>query len=72
MGDPVPLGYDVISRKLVPNATETPTAEHIFLRYLALPSVTALMDELKAEGIITKCHVMRQRRGRARINILYQ
>jgi DNA invertase Pin-like site-specific DNA recombinase len=39
MGGPVPLGYDVVDRKLVPNAVEADTVKHIFQRYLALPSV---------------------------------
>ena len=32
---------------------------HIYRRYLALPSVMALMEELKAEGIFTKRQIMR-------------
>ena len=59
MGGPVPLGYDVVDRKLVPNAKEAQTVEHIFRRYLALPSVLALMEELKAQGIVTKRQTMR-------------
>jgi DNA invertase Pin-like site-specific DNA recombinase len=56
MGGTVPLGYDVIDRKMVPNA-EAATVVHIYQRYLELPSVMALMEELKAQGIYTKSHV---------------
>ncbi|MFD1105566.1 recombinase family protein [Sphingobium olei] len=59
MGGPVPLGYDVIDRKLVPNAAEGATVVHIFQSYLALPSVMALMEQLKADGVVTKKQVMR-------------
>ena len=54
MGGSVPIGYDVIDKKLVPNAEEARTVQHIYRRYLALPSVKALMEELKAEGIVNK------------------
>lgn len=56
MGGTVPLGYDVLDRKLVPNA-EAATVVHIYQRYLELPSVIALMEELKTQGIYTKRHV---------------
>jgi site-specific DNA recombinase len=54
MGGSVPIGYDVIDKKLVPNAEEAKTVQHIYRRYLALPSVKALMEELKAEGVVNK------------------
>lgn len=56
MGGSVPLGYDIVDRKLVPNE-EAETVRDIYQRYLAQPSVMALMEELKAEGIVTKRHV---------------
>ncbi|GAY22013.1 MULTISPECIES: recombinase family protein [Sphingobium] len=59
MGGPVPLGYDVVDRKLVPNPQEAKTVEHIFRRYLAVPSIMVLMEELKTEGIVTKRQTMR-------------
>lgn len=59
MGGPVPLGYDVVDRKLVPNAAEAETVRHIFRRYLAVPSVLVLMERLKEEGIVTKRQLMR-------------
>lgn len=57
MGGPVPLGYDVIERKLVPNATEAQTVRHIMGRYLALGSVKALVDELARDGYRTKVQI---------------
>ncbi|PZR80255.1 MAG: recombinase family protein [Stutzerimonas stutzeri] len=59
MGGPVPLGYDVVSRKLVPNAGEAKTVDHIFRAYLEARSVMALMDQLRVEGIVTKRQTMR-------------
>jgi DNA invertase Pin-like site-specific DNA recombinase len=57
MGGAVPLGYDVIDRKLVPNTAEAETVRHIFRRYLEVRSVRELMEVLKAEGIRTKLQV---------------
>lgn len=56
MGGSVPIGYDVIDKKLIPNRQEAKTVQHIYRRYLELPSVKALMEELKAQGIVTKRH----------------
>ncbi|EZP71703.1 Invertase/recombinase like protein [Sphingomonas paucimobilis] len=60
MGGPVPLGYDAVDRNLVPNAVEAKTVEHIFSRYLAVPSTTILLKELKAAGIVSKPRTMRE------------
>ncbi len=54
MGGPVPLGYDVISRKLVVNEAEAATVNHLFQRYLALGCGEALLAELREQGIRTK------------------
>ncbi len=54
MGGPVPLGYEVRERKLVVNEAEAKLVRYIFERYLALPSVNALLDELAREGHRTK------------------
>jgi DNA invertase Pin-like site-specific DNA recombinase len=54
MGGPVPLGYDVIDRKLIPNATEAQTVQHIFETYRSLGSVTLTVDALARAGIVTK------------------
>ena len=61
MGGQVPLGYDVQSRKLVVNEAEADTVRHVYERYLALGSVSALLDELHAAGIVTK--IQHQRAG---------
>jgi hypothetical protein len=54
MGGPVPLGYDVESRKLVMNEAEAGPVRHIMERYLALGSVVELADELNRQGHRTK------------------
>ena len=43
MGGPVPLGYDVLERKLVENIKEAQLVRHIMQRYLDLGSVKALI-----------------------------
>jgi site-specific DNA recombinase len=59
MGGPVPLGYDVRERKLVANDAEATTVCHIMRRYLELGSVPALLDDLRASGVVTKRQTMR-------------
>jgi hypothetical protein len=54
MGGVVPLGYDVLDRKLVVNAAEAETVRYIYQRYLALGSVVALEAELSEHGIVSK------------------
>lgn len=54
MGGPLPLGYAVQDRKLIPIPAEVATVRHIFELYLQLPSVRALKEQLDAEGIVTK------------------
>jgi DNA invertase Pin-like site-specific DNA recombinase len=54
MGGVVPLGYDVLSRKLIVNEAEAETVRHIFRRYLELRSIEQLADELAAQGIKSK------------------
>ena len=54
MGGMPPLGYDVVERKLVPNPREAALVKRIFVRYIALGSVTTLCRELRAEGVTTK------------------
>lgn len=57
MGGPVPLGYEVVDRKLVPVPEEAERVRTIMRRYLELQSVPALLLHLKAEGILTKVQV---------------
>jgi DNA invertase Pin-like site-specific DNA recombinase len=54
MGGPVPLGYEVLERKLVVNKEEAEQVRHIMRRYLATGSVPSLLDELNREGYRTK------------------
>ena len=53
-GGPVPLGYGVVDKKLVPESAEAETVRSIFARYLAAGSLGALMAELDAGGVVTK------------------
>jgi DNA invertase Pin-like site-specific DNA recombinase len=59
MGGPVPLGYDVVDRKLVINEPEAETVRYIFRRYLELGSVRELMAALASEGVRSKVQTMR-------------
>ena len=54
MGGPVPLGYRVQDRKLLIDEADSRTVRHIFERYLALGTGQTLIEELRAEGYITK------------------
>src|ERR1700719_3208548 len=59
MGGLVPIGYDVIDRRLEVNQTEAETVREIFRRYLELGSVRLLMEELHRRGIRSKVRVAR-------------
>ena len=50
MGGVPPLGYDVVSRKLVVNEPEANLVRHIFERFLRVGSATLLAKELMAGG----------------------
>ena len=54
MGGPVPLGYQVIERKLVPVPEEAERVREIMRRFIASTSANQLIAELEAEGIRTK------------------
>src|SRR5260370_18577747 len=57
MGGLVPIGYDVIDRRLEVNQTEAETVREIFRRYLELGSVRLLMENLNRRGIRSKVRV---------------
>jgi site-specific DNA recombinase len=57
MGGLVPLGYDVIDRRLLVNQSEVQTVLAIFRRYLELGSVRLLMEDLNRRGIRSKVRV---------------
>ena len=54
MGGPVPLGYEVIDRKLIPVPEEAERVRTIMQRYIASRSANELIAQLKDEGIRTK------------------
>ena len=54
MGGPVPLGYQVIERKLVPVLEEAERVRAIMRRYLEIRTAPALIEALLTEGVITK------------------
>ena len=54
MGGFVPMGYDVVDRKLVINEAEADTVRHLFKRFVTLGSATLLTRELVANGTLTK------------------
>jgi len=51
MGGMAPLGYDIGDRCLTINAAEADLVRHIFRRYLELPSVRDLAQELVDAGV---------------------
>ena len=59
MGGPVPLGYDIVDRKLVINAAETLIVIQIFDRYLSLGAIQVLKAELDRGGIVSKQRMSR-------------
>lgn len=65
MGGCVPLGYDLVKRRLIVNDKEAATVRHIYARYLALGSVHHLRKELASEGITSKIRIG-QNSGRQR------
>lgn len=54
MGGRVPVGYDVVDRKLVVNSLEAEHVLHLYQRYLALGCVAALKAELDTQKIYSK------------------
>jgi site-specific DNA recombinase len=54
MGGFVPMGYDVVDRKLIVNETEAATVRHMFQRFVELGSATLLTRELVAKGTLNK------------------
>jgi len=62
MGGPIPIGYALQDRKLIPDVQEAATVRIIFERYLALRSIRALVDELHDRDIVTKSRTYRDGR----------
>jgi site-specific DNA recombinase len=57
MGGPVPLGYDLQQRKLIPHPKESTLVSDIFALYLKLGCVRKLMAQLKRDNVKTKMWV---------------
>jgi site-specific DNA recombinase len=57
MGGLVPIGYDVVDRRLVVNREEAETVRGIFHRYLELGSVRLLMEDLNRRGLRSKVRI---------------
>jgi len=70
MGGPVPLGYVVNDRKLLPHKSEAAQVRHIMERYLVLGNVPALAEELNKQGYRTK--VQRRTSGPHRGGCMYR
>ena len=54
MGGPIPLGYDIVARKLIPNEAEADKVRTIFRRYIELGNVADLGNALEREGVRSK------------------
>lgn len=64
MGGPVPIGYDNVDKKLVPNSEEAERVRDIFATYLRHRSLTKTVIELHSRGIVTKRTVLKDGRIR--------
>src|SRR6516164_1659631 len=60
MGGMVPLGYDVVDRRLVVNQAEAQLVQEIYQRYLELGSVRLLKEDLDRRGVASKVRLSRQ------------
>lgn len=58
MGGPVPLGYDVRDKLLIPNAAEAATVRRIFERYLDTGSLVDAAEALARDDIVGKLRIM--------------
>jgi site-specific DNA recombinase len=63
MGGLVPLGYDVVDRKLVVNEDEAKTVRHIYAQYIDQGSVSRLKEVLEREGVRSKRRIGRDDRA---------
>jgi hypothetical protein len=59
MGGTVPHGYRVEDRKLLIEPTEAEEVRYIFIRYLELKSVPALVDDLAQRGMRTRTRTLK-------------
>ena len=70
MGGPVPLGYDVVERKLVVNEPESEQVRDIMQLYLTAGSVPDLVEILARNGSLTK--VQQRKDGGTRGGCLFK
>ncbi|MGV7229606.1 MAG: recombinase family protein [Nitrospirales bacterium] len=59
MGGMPPIGYDIQDRHLVINDSQAQVVRKIFQRYLAVGSVSSLVQELRQDGTRTKVYTSR-------------
>ncbi len=62
-GGPIPLGYDVIDKKLIVNEAEAMTVRNVFRTYLEVGCVRELMREADRRGYITKRRTFKNANG---------
>ena len=63
-GGPVPIGYDVVEKKLIINELEAETVREMYRLYLAKRSALTVMKTLNNQGRATKRHVSNNGRVR--------
>jgi site-specific DNA recombinase len=71
MGGSVPLGYDVIDKKLVINKNDAKIVRYIFDRYLEAKSFRTLVDDLNSKQIFTKKRILTDKRAVGGIRFTY-
>src|SRR6266851_9383419 len=71
MGGSIPLGYDVIDKKLVINKTDAKTVRYIFDRYLEAKSFRTLLDDLNSKQVFTKKRILADKRTIGGIRFTY-
>jgi site-specific DNA recombinase len=71
MGGSVPLGYDVIDKKLVINRANAKIVRYIFDRYLEAKSFRTLVDDLNSKKIFTKKRILTNKRTVGGIRFTY-
>lgn len=64
MGGPIPMGYDGRDRQLFVNEEEASTIRKVFALYLELGNVPALLERLKADGVLTASRLSASSRKR--------
>jgi site-specific DNA recombinase len=71
MGGSVPLGYDVVDKKLVINKSDAKTVRYIFDRYIEAKSLRKLVDDLNSKQIFTKKRILTDKKTVGGIRFTY-